>query len=413
MRLSQIANDMLRKTLQDRYLKWLLLGIVQCFMLLNFISPAWAVTIQAVPNPRHIYGGWVSDMANLLPPEIEVLLNEQISALEAKNGIEIAIVTVPDTAPSETAKQFATQLFKFWGIGKKHLNNGVLFLISERDRRIEIETGYGIEPILPDLEVGKIVQTKIIPFFKRNDFAGGTVAGTQAIVTTLSMPPKGENPDVRAQPSTSGSSDLQWVWIPIYLIAVGTYAVWAAIGKRVKTLFPTAIAPAGVSRIDVQNDEAIACAVCKQPMQKLDRDLVLSSLQAPQKIAQELGSIRVDGWQCPTCRPQLTGLGFHLRTHVVNDYSFHLCPTCRELTVSKTFQELAPATKSETGKRLAIAKCACCEYSEELEEIVPMLSDSSTFDPICSDSGDGGGGGSGGGDFGGGDSGGGGDGGSW
>ncbi len=38
-------------------------------------------------------------MANLLPPEVEATLNEQISSLEAMNGTEIAVVTVPDTAP--------------------------------------------------------------------------------------------------------------------------------------------------------------------------------------------------------------------------------------------------------------------------------------------------------------------------
>jgi uncharacterized protein len=64
-------------------------------------------------------------------------------------------------------------------IGKKRQDNGVLVLISVGDRRVEIETGYGVEALLPDAKVGNIIDTQIIPYFKKGDFAGGTLAGTK------------------------------------------------------------------------------------------------------------------------------------------------------------------------------------------------------------------------------------------
>ncbi|WP_242065639.1 YgcG family protein [Trichocoleus sp. FACHB-262] len=144
-----------------------------------------AVSVEQVPNPRQVNGGWVTDTANILSPATEANLNQKISELEAKNGSEIAVVTVPDTAPSATPKQFATKLFNYWGIGKAAHNNGVLFLISLGDRRVEIETGYGIEEHLPDAQVGQIIDQKIVPRLKQGDFDGGTLAGIQAVTQDL------------------------------------------------------------------------------------------------------------------------------------------------------------------------------------------------------------------------------------
>ena len=122
-------------------------------MLLGILfSPAstQAITVDEVPNPRATYGGWVSDTADILSDSTEAQLNKMISELEAKNGAEIAVVTVNETAPYPSPKAFTTKLFNHWGIGKKDINNGALYLISVGDRRVEIETGYGLTKIVPD-----------------------------------------------------------------------------------------------------------------------------------------------------------------------------------------------------------------------------------------------------------------------
>lgn len=92
-----------------------------------------------MPNPRTHYGGWVTDMAQILNHETEAQLNQIISKLEQEKVAEIAVVTVPETTPSPTPKAFTTELFNYWRIGKKAQNNGVLFLVSVQDCRVEIE----------------------------------------------------------------------------------------------------------------------------------------------------------------------------------------------------------------------------------------------------------------------------------
>ncbi|WP_370583813.1 YgcG family protein [Oxynema sp. CENA135] len=147
--------------------------------------PSHALSIQDVPNPRQLNGTWVSDTAEMLSPTAESQLNQMIDDLERQNGSEIAVVTVLTTKPYPTPKQFTTALFNQWGIGKRGQDNGILFLVSKNDRRVEIETGYGLEGILPDAKVGRIVETQIIPRFKQEDFEGGILAGTQALISIL------------------------------------------------------------------------------------------------------------------------------------------------------------------------------------------------------------------------------------
>ncbi len=144
-----------------------------------------ALTVQEVPNPQQVNRSWVTDMGNIISSNTEAELNRIISELEAKNGTEIAVVTVAETAPSPTPKAFATELFNYWDLGKKGQENGVLFLISVGDKRVEIETGYGVEGILPDARVGNIIKTKITPRFKQQDFDGGILAGTKSLTRIL------------------------------------------------------------------------------------------------------------------------------------------------------------------------------------------------------------------------------------
>jgi uncharacterized protein len=162
-------------------------GVLASLAVLSFTASSLAVTVEQVPNPREVNNSWVTDMADILSPTTETQLNQIISQLEAKNGSEIAVVTVPETTAS-TPKEFATKLFNRWGIGKADKNNGVLLLISQGDRRTEIETGSGIQEILPNAKVSDIINSQITPKFKQGDFNGGTLAGTKALVVAQQTP---------------------------------------------------------------------------------------------------------------------------------------------------------------------------------------------------------------------------------
>lgn len=146
--------------------------------------PSTAIQVSDVTNPRQA-GGWVTDQANLLSNSAEQQLNALLIQLEASSEIEVAVVTVPDVAPFESPKAFTSELFNTWGIGKQGQDNGVLVMVSKGDRRVEIETGYGIEAFMPDIQVGNIISTEMIPAFKQGDYETGIVNGTLAITISL------------------------------------------------------------------------------------------------------------------------------------------------------------------------------------------------------------------------------------
>lgn len=199
-------------------------GVVFTLSVISFPHLALALNVKDVPNPKQSQNGWVTDMANVLSSETEADINRLLSNLEAVNGSEIAVVTVPETTPSATPKEFATALFNYWGIGKKGRDNGILLLIAKGDRRVEIETGYGVEDVLPDALVGNIINQKITPQFKQGNFDRGALDGTKALVTVLEgevsnstspnpainnpnpqINPKVENPLVNSNPQNLGS----------------------------------------------------------------------------------------------------------------------------------------------------------------------------------------------------------------
>ncbi|KYC37297.1 hypothetical protein WA1_47650 [Scytonema hofmannii PCC 7110] len=334
-----------------------------------------ALTVQEVPNPRKDYGGWVTDMAGILSNETETQLNQMISQLEAKKGVEIAVVSVPKTAPADSPKKFATELFNHWGIGKKGQNNGVLFLISVGDRRVEIETGNGVEAILPDAKVGNIIDTQIIPKFKKGDFEGGTLAGTKALVVILeSDEASSVNKVITSTQETFSNeeapTDSASRWVMLVMSGTPILFIGSVIYLKRRKIF---IRPFGQTRLSKGN-YIFLCADCEQPMKKVDKITLSPHLSNVAKTAQRLGSVRFEGWQCPNCSQNLTERKFHIVACESNSPRFRQCPHCQELTITLTKKMIAKTTEHSSGRWLITYKCHSCSFQHQNEEIIPCFS---------------------------------------
>ena len=51
-------------------------------------------------------------------------------------------------------------------IGKAEKNNGALILVSLDEKKMSIQTGYGLEGVLPDAICKRIIENEIKPSFK-------------------------------------------------------------------------------------------------------------------------------------------------------------------------------------------------------------------------------------------------------
>lgn len=126
------------------------------------------------------YSRYVNDYAGILNEDTKYKLTALIVEIETKTQAQLAILTIGTTQPLDI-ETYAVKLFEKWGIGQKAKDNGVLLLVAVKDRALRIEVGYGLEGAIPDALAKDIIETQIIPFFKKGDYSAGIVAGAVSI----------------------------------------------------------------------------------------------------------------------------------------------------------------------------------------------------------------------------------------
>ncbi len=144
-------------------------------------------TIETVPNPKSFGQGWVSDPDNILTAEEKQELNSKIGEIENNTSVQIAIVIIQSIGQA-IPKDFATALFQKWKIGQSGINNGLLILTVLDQRRAEIETGYGLEGILPDAICYRIASQEFVPYFKKGEYGKGLIQGIVRIKEIIENP---------------------------------------------------------------------------------------------------------------------------------------------------------------------------------------------------------------------------------
>ena len=131
--------------------------------------------------------GRVVDQANLLDPAQEADLTAKSEALEKASGRQFVVATV-NSLEGRDIQDYGYRLGRTWGIGSKDQKDGVLLLVAPNERKVRIEVGYGLEPILTDALSSLIINRQILPAFKAGDMAGGIVAGADSVIQQVSLP---------------------------------------------------------------------------------------------------------------------------------------------------------------------------------------------------------------------------------
>lgn len=170
--------------------------------------------------------GRIVDNASLLKPEDRAAIEADLKALEAKSSDQIVVVTLPSLQGYEI-EDFGYQLGRKWGIGQQGKNNGVLLIVAPNERRVRIETGRGLEPLLTDLMSKLIIENSILPEFRRGDYSAGIRAGVRDIKDVLT----GDEELVEERQKRGRGGERGSDWISIFLIcfwlAILAFIIWA------------------------------------------------------------------------------------------------------------------------------------------------------------------------------------------
>jgi uncharacterized protein len=157
---------------------------------LTVAATAWGAGQSRRPDAAAGYSfpaltGRVVDGANLLSPADETALTEQSAAFERRTGHQFVIATVASLG-GHRIEDYSLRLANHWGIGRKHIDDGIVLLVAPNERKVRIEVGYGLEKTVTNAEAAHIIDADILPFFRKGEMTTGIVHGADAIVADLS-----------------------------------------------------------------------------------------------------------------------------------------------------------------------------------------------------------------------------------
>ena len=159
-------------------------NVVGTVIFLLAVTLAWAQSDALLQSLKPT--GYVDDFAAVMQPSQRAGLESYLQELDQKTGAQMAVVTLKSLDGGEI-RDFANRLFQKWGVGKKGDDRGLMILMVLDQRRIWVEVGYGLEPLLPDARVGRILDQSVVPYFRSGDLAKGLISGAQAYGTIIAQ----------------------------------------------------------------------------------------------------------------------------------------------------------------------------------------------------------------------------------
>jgi uncharacterized protein len=180
--------------------------------------------VKDLPRPTD----YVSDFAHVLSAATQTQLDRLCGEVDHEAHAQIAVVTI-NTLNGEPIQQYAVELEDAWKVGPKGSDRGVIVLIAVKDRRRFIETGYGLEGILPDGRVGEIGRA-MIPMLRNNDFDGAVTLAVDEMSQIIA-----QDAGVKLQPLTRWGASVQQQHASvgqiiggiIFLVFVVIFLLWA------------------------------------------------------------------------------------------------------------------------------------------------------------------------------------------
>ncbi|MCM4163579.1 MULTISPECIES: YgcG family protein [unclassified Arenibacter] len=161
-----------------KYLKGSLLLLILCS------CPITVAQFKIPVKPELQEQTSVFDYINLLSAEQKTSLEQKLIRYSDSTSTQIVTAIIASTQ-GENINFLGANWGHAWGIGQAKEDNGILILLARDDRKIAINTGYGIEPLLTDALSKRIIESVIIPEFKQGNYYEGLNKGADAIFNVL------------------------------------------------------------------------------------------------------------------------------------------------------------------------------------------------------------------------------------
>jgi uncharacterized protein len=176
-------------------------AIARLFLIASLVTSSTAFAQGDIPRLT----APVNDFANVIDASSEAQLEELIRRLQGATGDVIVVATVKTFQPFADLRSYAVEMFKNGGqgIGVKGKDNGLLIVLAVDDRRVEVETGYGLEGFITDGFAGETMRS-VTPFFRDAEYGRGLFAAATRMADRIA---EGRNVDLNLAPPPQARSD--------------------------------------------------------------------------------------------------------------------------------------------------------------------------------------------------------------
>jgi len=181
-------------------------------ILLTIVFSSTMFAQKAVP-PQ---GGYmIHDEANVLSPQDKAMLEYLVKAEADSTSNQVAVLIIP-SIEEDDIDSYAIRVAKEWKLGDEKKDNGVLWLIAIKERRMRIEVGRGLEGVLTDAQSSRIDRNQVAPYFRQGDYTTGIKTGVVAIIQTI----RGEYVNDQPIRQQRGKKPFSWVSLIVLIIII-------------------------------------------------------------------------------------------------------------------------------------------------------------------------------------------------
>jgi uncharacterized protein len=142
---------------------------------------------------------YFNDYAHVVSEGKAAQLNKTLEDFERQSSDQIVVAVFPKMQSDSSVEDYTVRVARSWQAGLKDKNNGAVLFVFVQDHKLFLQTGYGLEGVLPDALCKRIIDEQISPRFKAGDFDGGLTAGVQAIISAVKGEYKGTGTTVAEQ----------------------------------------------------------------------------------------------------------------------------------------------------------------------------------------------------------------------
>lgn len=348
---------------------------------------------ENVPNPKNRCGScFVSDVDCVLSDAAVSDLNSRISKLNMETGVEIAVVIVPDIE-GDDEYDFAYRLFNLWKIGEEGKDNGLLLLYVRNIRAVKFETGLGLEGLLPDAFLDRVLNEVMFPLMRQGDIDQGISAGITAVIERLSSEEAREELLLYHENQKVNVVNFLTVYISVGLVLMALlFVILYFTTKNLKgennirysklySLYVVALVMLFIFPLPMVffylyvvglrrkfRRSPLVCTHCGGSMRLLSEKEEDQYLNFKQQAEERVKSIDYDVWKCNVC-DNLKILPYE---KIGSKYS--VCPVCNAKTYTLVKNDiLVPPTSLSVGKGVKMYVCKNCNHHDNVTYTIPMI----------------------------------------